>query len=114
MGSTKNSKFDIETQALVTGVTPATLIGTNGIGVDLVAYNSSGTVLGAVTPSASQIGAKTASELSTASKYVRNLASYFLSELLSAYPTARYLALAIGATSALGAGYTGAAMKYEL
>ncbi len=94
----------------VTGVTPATIIGTNQPYLRIAAIDSDGNQKQIIPTILSNtpitIGPSIASELSTNSKYVRSIASVSLNDLKLNFPQTRYLSPYIeSAVAALGAGY---------
>lgn len=99
----------IVSQALVTGTTPASIIGTNLLSSLVALFDSFGTYLGLMSSMPkvlTTIGPATPSELSTNSKYVRFQSDAPLKDFKTYFPTARYLVPYFYSTvGALGAGY---------
>lgn len=102
----------------VTGVTPATLLGTNDAKGRLYGFDAQGfpvpEVASTLESVVAQVGPLTASQISTAGALSRSVSTWFLSQLLALYPTLRYVSAITTSNGALGAGAGGCAFKFEL
>jgi hypothetical protein len=108
------SKLDFNTEVSVTGGAPQSVYATNNLSTQLYAFNQDGVYLGPIVPDSLAQGAKTSTQMATASAICSLTRSYFMTSAFSAYPTLRYIIPAVVSAAALGAGFVGGGLTFQL
>lgn len=110
--------LELFTRFTVTGVSPTDIYSDSVGGVEFSLFNSDGTHLGLVSAMTSGylrvLGVDNAAQIETAGQPCVISTTVMLRNLMSQFPSVRYMAPHIFSALALGAGYSGFGFKYSL